>query len=102
MMVWKGMDIESNRNHHKKFFLKDYEEIGWALAQSCVDIDDLLYSVENLVKRAKNMDNNRRENAVHMGVSISESDQIYNLDQVYKSVEEKVQRIKDMRKMFTV
>jgi len=86
----------SNRNHHLTWFEDTYNEKQYEFAHLYLSAEKLLKEADRLLKEAKSIDANRRENAVHMGVSIAESDAKYSFDAVIAGVPDLVKRIKEM------
>lgn len=91
---------KANREHHLTFFKEWYKDIGFKYAYAMVKFEQLLKELDDIEKDAKRTDVCRRENAVHMGVSIWDSDKEYCLDDVIKGVPKVVEHIKKVRKQF--
>ena len=92
--------IENDRNHHLSFFKDTYNEMGFEWAWLCMDVEKILVRLSDIERTVINIDANRRENAISMGVSIIESDQVYNFDNIRKGVPELIKKLKEIKKQF--
>lgn len=94
--------IESNRQYHLSFFKDDYQEKAYEWACLCMEAQKLIKKANEIDRVCKNIDANRRENAVHMGCTIFESDAVYDFDSIRKSVPELIEKLKEFQKQFGI
>lgn len=94
------VDLESNRKHHLTGWRNYYDEKGYKFAALYLQAQETIKELKELERVCKNIDQNRRENAVHMSVSIYESDKVYNFDDIIQGVPKIVEAMKNIFSKF--
>lgn len=89
--------IQSNRNHHLTYWDDAYKGCQAEMTQLVMECGIIIDKFNKLHDEMKAIDANRRENAVLMGVHISESDKTYDFTPLMESIPSV---IKHMKKMF--
>lgn len=94
----KDLIAVSNRNHHFTFWVEPYNEKQLQFASLFMQSEKLIQDLEETARKAKHLENIRRENAFYMGVSLSDSDDKYSMEYVIKGVPALVEKIKKTMK----
>lgn len=93
---------QSNREHHLTFWDETYKEYPQKIAEDLFTLANLNKRFKEYEHRMKVIDQNRRENAFHMGVPLKESDERYSFDALIKGVPEIVKKMLEYEKKYNV
>lgn len=93
-------DKVSDRLWHLTQFEDDYSGASYTFARLVMKANTLCTDLTEFQRRCKNLEAARRENAVQLGVSIKESDEKYNLDEVIKGVPAVIEEMKKIYQSF--
>ena len=87
MRKMKSKNREGDHDYHFEFWVDSYEKIKRDCADDVIRLLRLNKRFKEREFRMKVIDENRREHAFHMGVSVEESDKEFNFDELIKSTE---------------
>lgn len=93
---------QSNREHHLTWFERDYREMPRKIADDIFALANIHKRLKNHERIMKNIDQNRRENAVAMGVSIKESDEKYSFESELKYLPEVIKAMLETEKKYGI
>lgn len=93
-MIKNGQSKEFNRNFHLTHWEDIYEEVQMDFVNYLHQCYRLLDGLQKLDETLKNIDSNRRENAVSLGVTIKESDSKYDTDALKRGIPSLLESIK--------
>ena len=93
---------QSNIEHHLSFWESDYKEYARKIALDIFALAELNKRFHEYEYRMKVIDQNRRENAVAMGVSIKESDEKYSFEAELKTIPKIIEGMLEYEKKFGI
>ncbi len=93
---------QSNREHHLSFWEETYGEYPKKIAVALFQLAEIHKRLNQYEYRMKVIDQNRRENAVAMGVSIKDSDEKYSFESHMKLLPEIIKAMKQQEEKFKI